>query len=178
MELVLLYPVCQPRAHWPVCAQPLFLSVNSPLDHSTPSSSSSFFCSWPKSSGWMPKPGLDTDLLSWSPWNFTGNELVQTQNLQNLFLSSTTYSFPTFSDRHVTLVSSPADILPGVPDELLAWYSCGMGWGVGQSLKEWECLFSSHSIFMRSRSCRAPWSSSSPCTTRKELQRYDMHCYC
>lgn len=33
--------VCQPHAHWLVCTQPLFLSVNSPLDHSTPSSSSS-----------------------------------------------------------------------------------------------------------------------------------------
>lgn len=34
--------LCQPHAHWLVCAQPLFLSVNS-LDHSTPSSSSSSF---------------------------------------------------------------------------------------------------------------------------------------
>lgn len=33
--------VCKPHAYWLVCAQPLFLSVNSPLDHSTSTSSTS-----------------------------------------------------------------------------------------------------------------------------------------
>lgn len=35
--------VPQPQTHWLVCAQPLFLSVNTPLDQSTSSSSSSSF---------------------------------------------------------------------------------------------------------------------------------------
>lgn len=127
----MLDPVCQPHAHWPVCAQPLFLSVNSPLDHSTPSSSSS-------SSSSLPGPYLvaECQTLGWTPTCYD-NQISQATSpfkhkickrasfIHHLFFS------PTFSDRHVTLVSSPADTLPRVPDGLLAWYSCGMGLGCG-----------------------------------------------
>lgn len=53
-------------------------------------------------------------------------------------------SFTPFSDRNVTLVSSPKNDQPGTPASLQAGYSCGMGPGVGHRLKRWQHLFSCH----------------------------------
>lgn len=109
---------------------------------------------WPNASIWAGHPpAITTTHLC--TWKFQEQEVSSNTNLaphvrirtSGPFLSKELQymlSFTPFSDRHVTLVSSPKNNQPGAPVGLPAWYSCGMGPGpvVSQGLKEWDCLFS------------------------------------
>lgn len=129
--------VPQPQTHWLVCAQPLFPSVNTRLDQSTSSSSSSSFHG--------PDLVAKRQYLGRTPTCYHNDALTHTQILDSssqiqqqilkstwiwmnvAFQIKTSVFFPSykcdmlsltpFSDGHVTFVSLPA------------WYSCGMGLG-------------------------------------------------
>lgn len=76
--------------------------------------------------------------------SFMSNKSVQAPHPWIQIRTSYMRSFTPFSDRHVRLVSSPKKDQPGAPASLQAWYSCGMGPGVGHRLKGWQHLFSWH----------------------------------
>lgn len=117
--------VCQPRAHWLVCAQPLFLSVNS-LDHSTPESSSSFSSS---TFFYGPHLAAESQYLGRIPTCYHNHPLMHEEifkasssnaKFTNLLLLSKkgflvylkcyTLFFTPYSDRYIILVSSPTSL--------------------------------------------------------------------
>lgn len=179
-------PICQPHAHWLVCAQPLFLSVNSPLDHNASSSSSS------SSRG----PDLaECQYLGRTPACYHNDTLthMDVPQASSQFKHQIHKAAP--SDRIRTSVPSFLKVLHAffhtilrqtrhiclIPYEwpgrsLSAWYSCGMGPGVGQGLKEWECLFSCHfDLHVIQIMSRTKQQALTQPGGELELQRFGMH---
>lgn len=105
------------------------------------------FLPWSRS-GWKPISGQDTTLPShWHTTthrSFMSKKSVQVLHPWIQIRTSYMRSFTPFSDRNVTLVSSPKNDQPGTHASLQAGYSCGMGPGVGHRLKRWQHLFSCH----------------------------------
>lgn len=116
--------VRQPPTHWLVCAQPLFLSVNTPLDHSASNSSSSSSSHGPDLAkrqylGRTPAC-YHNDIHMHKEWAVKEQRKCKNLPPWNSSLPACYMLFFTpFSDRDVTLISSPANDQPRAPIGLI-----------------------------------------------------------